>query len=150
MMILIPLEGVTETELEIYLASLPRNAQKDVRHLLASGAAEAEIADYIASLEAEPEDLIGQPEGEPTIRPPGFQSSALSGPQATSAVQKRPRGGAKGSGSPPGTAADRVPKRRGKLMAEGYNGPRGVQGANKGYWQSSGVTRVGAKRSKRP
>ena len=28
--------------------------------------------------------------------------------------------------------------------------PAGVQGANTGYWQARGVTRAGAKRSKRP
>jgi hypothetical protein len=31
-----------------------------------------------------------------------------------------------------------------------YEGPPGVQGANTGSWQAGGVTRAGAKRSKRP
>jgi hypothetical protein len=40
----------------------------------------------------------------------------------------------------------RIPKRgRVKLIEEGH-----VQGANVGYWQAGGVTRAGAKRSKRP
>jgi hypothetical protein len=40
--------------------------------------------------------------------------------------------------------------RRGKPAEKGSKGPPGVQGANVGYWQSGGVTRAGAKRSKRP
>lgn len=62
---LIPGESVTGQELETYIAGLRRDAQEGVRHLLASGADEAEVAEYIASLRPEPEHEIGPPEGEP-------------------------------------------------------------------------------------
>lgn len=53
--------------------------------------------------------------------------------------------------SQPATPPERVHSgRRGKLAGENYEGPAGVQGANVGYWQARGVTRAGAKRSKRP
>lgn len=147
---LIPPENVTDKQLENYLASLPVNAEKDVRHLLASGAGEAEIAEYMASLGPEPEDQIEPPEGEPTIRQSGFPSGSPSGRQEPPAVQKRPRVRAKQPGALPATP-DRIAKRpRGKLGQERYEGPPGVQGANTGYWQAGGVTRAGAKRSKRP
>jgi hypothetical protein len=147
---LIPPEDVTDKQLENYLASLPVNAEKDVRHLLASGAGEAEIAEYMASLGPEPEDQIEPPEGEPTIRQSGFPSGSPSGRQEPPAVQKRPRVRAKQPGALPATP-DRIAKRpRGKLGQERYEGPPGVQGANTGYWQAGGVTRAGAKRSKRP
>ena len=147
---LIPPENVTDKQLENYLASLPLNAEKDVRHLLASGAGEAEIAEYMASLGPEPEDQIEPPEGEPTIRQSGFPSGSPSGRQEPPAVQKRPRVRAKQPGALPATP-DRIAKRpRGKLGQERYEGPPGVQGANTGYWQAGGVTRAGAKRSKRP
>lgn len=49
------------------------------------------------------------------------------------------------------TPPDRIPRRRrGKLAEETYESPPGVQGPNVGYWQAGGVTRAGAKRSKRP
>ena len=95
-------EGVTEKDLETYAASLQENAKKGVRTLLGSGAGEAEVAEYIANLEPEPEEAIGPPEGPPPRR-----------------IEKKPL-------------------------------TPGVQGANTGYWQGRGVTRAGAKRSKRP
>jgi hypothetical protein len=58
-------ESITDNELETYIASLRRDAQKGVRHLLASGANEADVAEYIASLGPESEAEIGPPEGEP-------------------------------------------------------------------------------------
>ncbi len=95
-------EGVTEKELQTYMAGLQENARKDVRTLLDSGAGEAEVAEYMVSLEREPDDEIGPPEGQP---PPRMEKKSH---------------------------------------------PPGVQGANTGYWQGRGVTRAGAKRSKRP
>jgi hypothetical protein len=62
---LIPYESVTGEELQTHIASLQRDAQEGVRHLLASGADEADVAEYIASLGPEPEHEIGPPEGEP-------------------------------------------------------------------------------------
>jgi hypothetical protein len=99
---LIQPEGVTEKDLETYLAGLQESAKKDVRNLLDSGAGEAEIAEYVESLGPEPEDQIGPPDGQPPPR-----------------IEKKSH-------------------------------PPGVQGANTGYWQGRGVTRAGAKRSKRP
>lgn len=52
--------------------------------------------------------------------------------------------------SQPATPPDRIPRRRRKLTEESHEGPPGVHGANVGYWQAGGVTRAGAKRSKRP
>jgi hypothetical protein len=51
------------------------------------------------------------------------------------------------SATRPGTISRR---RRGTPAEKSHEGPAGVQGPNVGYWQGSGVTRAGAKRSKRP
>lgn len=40
--------------------------------------------------------------------------------------------------------------RKGQLKVDAEGAPPGVQGANVGYWQTVGVTRAAAKRSKRP
>ena len=40
--------------------------------------------------------------------------------------------------------------RRGSLARETHESAAGAQGPNVGYWQAGGVTRSGAKRSKRP
>ena len=131
---LIPPEGVTDKELEDYLAGLPPNAQKDVLGLLASGAGKAEIVKYIASLGPEPEDELGPPEG-----------------QHEPAIQKSRSVTARQSKSQPARSPDRISgRRRGKLGEESHEVAPGVQGANIGYWQAGGVTRSGAKRSKRP
>ena len=110
-------EGVTEKELQTYVASLQESAKKDVRTLLDSGAGEAEVAEYMVSLQREPDDEIGPPEGQP---PPRME---------------------KKSHPPEGQPPPRMEKK---------SHPPGVQGANTGYWQARGVTRAGAKRSKRP
>ena len=55
---LIPPEGATEQELDAFVASLRKDARGHVRELLAAGAPEMEIADYIASLEPTEEDSI--------------------------------------------------------------------------------------------
>lgn len=104
-------DGVTEKDLETYSAGLRENAKKGVRTLLDSGAGEADVAEYMASLEPEAEDAIGPPEGPPPHRPPE---------------------------GPPPHRPEKKPH------------PAGVQSANTGYWQGRGVTRAGAKRSKRP
>ncbi|HEY8840178.1 MAG TPA: hypothetical protein VIO80_05920 [Candidatus Dormibacteraeota bacterium] len=114
---LIEPEGVTEKELQTYVAGLLENAKKDVRTLLDSGAGEAEVAEYMVSLQREPDDEIGPPEGQP---PPRME---------------------KKSHPPEGQPPPRMEKK---------SHPPGVQGANTGYWQARGVTRAGAKRSKRP
>ena len=143
-------EGVTEKELETYLAGLQGNAQKDVRNLLASGAGEAEIAEYIASLGPEPEDEIGPPEGQPPLRPEGSSIHLPSRQHEPSIKKSRPVTHGQRE-SQPATPPDRIPRpRRGKVAKENFQGPPGVQGANVGYWQAGGVTRAGAKRSKRP
>jgi hypothetical protein len=55
---LIPPEGATEEQLEAFVASLRKDAREHVRGLLAAGAPEMEIADYIASLEPTEDDSI--------------------------------------------------------------------------------------------
>lgn len=55
---LIPPEGATEEQLDEFVASLRKEARGHVRELLAAGAPEMEIADYIASLEPTEEDSI--------------------------------------------------------------------------------------------
>jgi len=147
---LIPPEDVADKQIETYLASLQVNAGKDVRHRLASGAEEAEIAEYMASLGPQPEVQIEPPEGEPTFRQSGSQSGSPSGRQEPPAVQKRRRVRAKQSGALPATPDKKARHSRGKLGQERHEGAPGVQGANTGYWQAGGVTRAGAKRSKRP
>ena len=55
---LIPPEGATDEQLEAFVASLRQEARQHVRELLAAGAPEMEIADYIASLEPSEDDSI--------------------------------------------------------------------------------------------
>ena len=62
---LISRESIITNELKTYIAGLRRDAQHGVRQLLASGADEADVAEYIASLGPEPEEEIGPPEGQP-------------------------------------------------------------------------------------
>jgi hypothetical protein len=57
---LIPPEGATEEQLEAFVASLRQEARQHVRELLAAGAPEMEIADYIESLEPTEADSITQ------------------------------------------------------------------------------------------
>jgi hypothetical protein len=57
---LIPPEGATEEQLDAFVASLRQEARAHVRRLLAAGAPEMEIADYIASLEPAEADSIAQ------------------------------------------------------------------------------------------
>lgn len=147
---LIPPEGVTDKE-QTYLARLRRDARESVRHLLASGAGEADVADYIASQGPEPEDEIATPQGEPPVGQKGFPSGPPRQRPEPPAVQKERPAAARQARSQTSAPPDRIPKRRrGQLAAESYEGPPGVQGANVGYWQAGGVTRAGAKRSKRP
>jgi hypothetical protein len=60
---LIPPRGVTEAQLEEFIATLRVSAREKVRELLAAGAPELEIAEYLASLEPGPEDSIPPAEG---------------------------------------------------------------------------------------
>jgi hypothetical protein len=147
---LIPPESLTDAELDSYVASLEHAAEKTVRHMLAAGAGEAEITDYLADLAAEPEAMLGPPESQPAVRieggaikvPAGQDDRANRNSRAVTSRQRK---------SQPAVPPNRIPKRRsGKLTEERHDVPPGVQGANTGYWQAGGVTRAGAKRSKRP
>lgn len=60
---LIPPEGATEEQLDAFVASLRQEARAHVRRLLAAGAPEMEISDYVASLEPAEADSI-TPDGE--------------------------------------------------------------------------------------
>jgi hypothetical protein len=62
---LIPAEGATDTEVEASIASLRLAARKKVRELLAAGAPEVEVAEYLASLEPATEDSIPPAEDAP-------------------------------------------------------------------------------------
>jgi len=55
---LIPPEGATEEQIDSFLTSLRKDARKRVRELLAAGAPEMEIADYISSLQPTEADSI--------------------------------------------------------------------------------------------
>jgi hypothetical protein len=55
------------------------------------------------------------------------------------------------AGPPEGQPPPRIEKKsQPPPRIEKKSHPAGVQGANTGYWQARGVTRAGAKRSKRP
>lgn len=147
---LIPPESWTDTELDSYVASLGHAAEKTARHMLAAGAGEAEIAEYLADLAAEPEAVIGPPESLPAAR---IEGSSIKVPERQDdRLSRNSRPAAAGqSKSKPTSPPNRLPKRgRGKLTEERHDVAPGVQGANTGYWQAGGVTRAGAKRSKRP
>ncbi|HYM97881.1 MAG TPA: hypothetical protein VET26_11305 [Candidatus Sulfotelmatobacter sp.] len=58
MLNLIPPEGATEEQLDAFVASLRQEARAHVRELLAAGAPEMEILDYIASIEPTEADSI--------------------------------------------------------------------------------------------
>lgn len=55
---LIPPEGATEEQVDAFVASLRQEARAHVRRLVAAGAPEMEITDYIASLEPADADSI--------------------------------------------------------------------------------------------
>ena len=61
---LIPPEGATEAQIDAFIASMRENAREHVRELLAAGASEVEIADFIASLEPLSADAIPSDGGE--------------------------------------------------------------------------------------
>jgi hypothetical protein len=61
---LIPPEGATEEQLDAFVASLRQEARAHVRRLLAAGAPEMEISEYVASLEpAEADSITPDSEG---------------------------------------------------------------------------------------
>lgn len=60
---LIPTEGETDTQAEASIAGLRLAAAKKARELLAAGAPEFEVAEYLANLEPAAEDNIPPPEG---------------------------------------------------------------------------------------
>jgi hypothetical protein len=60
---LIPPEGATQEQIDAFLASLREDARKHVRERLSAGASAAEIAEYIASLEAPSADEVS-PNGD--------------------------------------------------------------------------------------
>lgn len=55
---LIPPEGATDEQLDAFVESVRKDARAHVRELLAAGAPEMEVADYISSLEPTEEDSI--------------------------------------------------------------------------------------------
>lgn len=52
----VPPAGATDDEIDQFIASLRRDAQSTVREMLARGAPEDEIVDYINSLEVGPDE----------------------------------------------------------------------------------------------
>lgn len=60
---LIPPEGATGTQVDAFVESLRREAREKVRELLAAGAPEVEITEYLASLEPASEDSIPSTDG---------------------------------------------------------------------------------------
>jgi len=61
---LIPPEGATEAQIDAFVASMREDAREHVRELLAAGAAEVEIAEFIASLEPPWADAVSPDGGE--------------------------------------------------------------------------------------
>jgi cytochrome c-type biogenesis protein CcmH/NrfF len=57
---LIPPAGANDAEIEEFVASLRREARVRVRELLAAGASEDEIGEYIASVDAAVDDSEAQ------------------------------------------------------------------------------------------
>jgi hypothetical protein len=55
---LIPPEGATDAQVEAFMGSLRLSARAKVREMLGAGAPEVEVAEYLASLEPDPEDSI--------------------------------------------------------------------------------------------
>ncbi len=55
---LIPPEGTTDEQIDAFIASLRREARDKVRAMLAAGAPEVEITEYLASLEPEPDESV--------------------------------------------------------------------------------------------
>lgn len=61
---LIPPEGATEAQIDAFVASLREDAREHVRELLAAGAPEVEITEFIASLEPLSADAVSRNGGE--------------------------------------------------------------------------------------
>jgi hypothetical protein len=61
---LIPPEGATEAQIDTFLASLREDAGEHVRELLAAGAPEVEVSEFMASLEPFSTDAISADGGE--------------------------------------------------------------------------------------
>ena len=55
---LIPPEGTTDAQIDAFIARLRREAREKVRAMLAAGAPEVEITEYLASLELEPDESV--------------------------------------------------------------------------------------------
>jgi hypothetical protein len=62
---LIPPEGATEAQIDEFVASLREGARKHVRELLAAGASEVEVAEFMANLEPPAADAISPDEAMP-------------------------------------------------------------------------------------
>jgi hypothetical protein len=60
---LIPPEGATDTQVDAFIESLRLEGREKVRELLAAGAPEVEVEEYLASLEPASEDSIPSTEG---------------------------------------------------------------------------------------
>lgn len=53
----IPPEGASEVEVEDFVAGFRKDARPRVRELMLQGADEAQIAEYVASLDRSPEEI---------------------------------------------------------------------------------------------
>lgn len=66
-----PPDGAGEEEIEAFIDSLREDAREGVRELLLAGAGEAEVAEYIGSLdqalEGDPEEEFEPREEEPSL-----------------------------------------------------------------------------------
>jgi hypothetical protein len=60
---LIPPEGATDAQLESFIESLRLSSREKVRQLLAAGAPETEVTEYLSSLEPAAEGSIRLAEG---------------------------------------------------------------------------------------
>jgi hypothetical protein len=57
----IPPEGATDEQVDAFIASLRAEARARVREMMAAGASEDEISEYIESLESAGSDTAGGP-----------------------------------------------------------------------------------------
>jgi hypothetical protein len=62
---LIPPAGATEAQIDAFVASLRMEAREHARDLMAAGASEVEIAEYIANLDSLSTDAVSSEGVEP-------------------------------------------------------------------------------------
>lgn len=59
---LITAEEATEAQIDAFVASVRKHAREQVRELVAAGASEVEIAEFVANLESPPADAVSPTE----------------------------------------------------------------------------------------